>query len=97
MAYNINFFEIVTVDNSDFDGYTDWGFNSIGFLISLENGSDNDVVEYSFNGTAVHGRMKVNTITSALAFDNRVQTKIYFRKPVGPSASIDVRLEVWKR
>lgn len=91
-----NFFAIVTVSNADFDGYTDWGFNSSGILLALENGSNNDVIEYSFNGTTVHGRMKVNTITAGLAFDKRIQTRIYFRKTAGPSSSIDVRVEAWK-
>jgi hypothetical protein len=49
-----------------------------------------DIVEYSFNGTTVHGDLVPNTSTSALIFNNCGISKIWFRV-IG--STTDIRVE----
>lgn len=65
-----------------------FGFKS--FNISLFNDSGAEVIEFSFNGTNIHGRLKVG---EGLSMDYRAQTGIYLRTVSGNPA--DYRLSAY--
>ncbi len=53
-------------------------------------------VEYSFNGTQVHGELNsANVNTAALTFQDRVISKIWFRVQSGSSGPIVVSVQSW--
>lgn len=49
-------------------------------------------IEYSFNGTTVHGDMENGKASASLTFENRVICKIWFRLASGAGT---VRIEAW--
>lgn len=55
-----------------------FGFTS--FNISVFNDDSTQILEYSFNGTLIHGRLKVG---EAVSMDYRAQSGIYLRNPGG--------------
>jgi hypothetical protein len=90
-----NFFDRVSVSTTNFDNHVVyWTFNSTGIVLVNETETSGRIVEYSFNGTDVHGDLDPDLATSGLAFDNRRETRIWFRlKTAGGAAS--VRIETW--
>lgn len=60
-------------------------------LLNLGSG----VVEFSFNGTQVHGELNSANASAGLSFDNRVVSKIWFRVQSGSSAPITVSVMAW--
>jgi hypothetical protein len=67
---------------------------NIKYLVSFSMVNEgNAKVEYSFNGTTVHGDMIPGTATSTITFDNRRVSAIWFRVPDG--GSVTVRVEAW--
>ena len=86
-----NFFEVVSVDGYDFPdtAQVSFGFNSQAFSL-LNRGSY--VVEYSFDGETVHGDLDPSDASKGLAFDARVECRIWFRSVLGYST---VRVEAW--
>ena len=87
-----NFFEVVAVDGYAFpaDPQVAFGFNSQGFTL-LNRGAY--VVEYSFDGATVHGDLNPADATQGLAFDARVECKVWFRAVGGFGT---VRVEAWR-
>lgn len=91
---DFNFFTKLTVSTVSFggssvDGYqpdTVITFPTYAVTFQLESGSS---VEYSFNGTTVHGDMTSGKASATLIFENRVISKIWFR---GTGV---VRVEAW--
>ena len=63
--------------------FTSQSFGFISLSISLFNDDPSQVIEFSFNGTTIHGRVKVG---EALAMDYRAQSQIYLRTVSGSSA-----------
>jgi len=95
-----NFFEKVDVNWSTFGGNSVDGeqpdmvitFNTQGIML-LNEGSG--VVEFSFNGTTVHGELDSSKPTAGLIFDNRVVSKIFFRLKSGSAGPITVSVNAW--
>lgn len=94
---DFNFFTKVTVIDGYFGGATgesDVYINIKGQqTISLVN-EGNAVVEYSFNGNTLHGDMTPNSPTTAIFFDNRRVSAIWFRTTVPGQI---IRVEAWSR
>lgn len=102
-GYDFSFFEKRTVSWTQFgapDGYTTedgYGpdmvitFPTYGVIFHLETGGD--PVEYSFNGTTVHGELVSATGRQTLTFLNRPVSLIWFRLKSGTTATISV--EAW--
>lgn len=97
-GFDSNFFKKVTISVTTFgannDGYgADVVFNIRGQQSFSMINEGSTVVEYSFNGSALHGDMTPGFPSEALTFDNRRVSKIWFRCPSGGSSII--RVEAW--
>jgi hypothetical protein len=89
---DFNFFTKVNVSNAVFAESSDVIFNFRGqFSFSLIN-EGSGIVEYSFNGSVLHGDMKPGSPSEALFFDNRRVSKIWFRALSGTNT---IRIEAW--
>lgn len=95
-----NYFQKVSVTATTFGGSSGTGqvpdciiwFTTSGLqFLNLGSG----VVEYSFNGTTVHGELNSANATAGLSFDNRVVSKIWFRVQSGSSGPIVVSVQAW--
>jgi len=86
-----NYFNEVTVDGYDFptQPQANFHFNSQGFSL-LNRGSY--TIEYSFDGTTLHGDLDPTDESKGLTFDFRVENKVWFRAVGGYSI---VRVEAW--
>lgn len=88
-----NFFTHVTVTSSSFsDTFVQWDFVSQGIAL-LNLGVATNIIEYSFNGTTVHGDLDPSTASAGIIFDNRGECCVYLRLKSGTTA--DVRIEAW--
>lgn len=90
---DFNFFAKIDVTNTEFTSNAQVVFNfrnQIAFSLVNEGSA---IIEYSFNGNTLHGDMTLGTPTTALIFDNRRVSKIWFRVPGGGSHR--VRVEAW--
>ena len=93
-GYDFNFFQKVVVTagafNTDCDVLINMKAPTYTVTFQLESGGP---VQYSFNGSTVHGDMQQGTtglITSnSLVFQNRVISKIWFK------GTGTVRIEAW--
>jgi hypothetical protein len=87
-----NYFGVVTADGYAFpdEPQAIFGFNSQAFTF-LNRGIH--TVEYSFDGSTVHGDLNPADASNGLSFDNRVECKAWFRGADGYGA---VRVEAWK-
>lgn len=89
---DFNKFAKVTVNTTAFNTDADFAINFRGqFSFSLVN-EGTAIIEYSFNGTTLHGDMTPGTPTAALSFDNRRISKIWFRTSTPGQV---VRVEAW--
>lgn len=64
-------------------------------LIFLNEGSG--VVEYSFNGTTIHGELDSTKASSGLSFDNRVVSLAWFRVKAGSTGPINISIHAWSK
>lgn len=100
---DFNFFEKRTVTWTQFgapDGYTTTDGYGPDMIITFPtqglifiNETDATTIQYSFNGTTVHGEL-VGGATSpsrSLTFNNRVASLIWFRISNGASATVSVQ------
>ena len=89
-----NFFKKIDVSSSSFNEDYDMiiTFTTQGIFF-LNEGSG--VVEYSFNGTTVHGELDSSNLTKFLSFDNRVVSTIWFRVKIGSSGTIKISVQAW--
>lgn len=106
---DFNYFKIVPVNWAQFgapDGYTvadgygpdvviPFSVHSASF-INYGSGGTN-VVEYSFNGTTVHGDMVPSTLSASLTFPNRTVCMIWFRLKSGSTGPVNIRVEAWAK
>lgn len=100
---DFNYYKKVSVDNITFGGQSVDGYQPSAFIsfstqavMFLNEGTtSSQVVEYSFNGTTVHGELDPTLPSRAVAFDNRVISKIWFRVKSGSSGPITVRVDAW--
>lgn len=85
-----SFFDQLTFANTNFKQKADVVVN-IKYVDSfyMINTGD-EVIQYSFNGTDVHGDMTPGKGSEALSFTNRRVDHIWFRSPSGNSASVSV-------
>lgn len=90
-----NFFERVEVSSTTFTNHVvSWNFVSAGIALLNENTTSGRIVEYSFDGETVHGDLNPDLPSVGIIFDNRHESRIYFRlKTAG--ATCDVRVESW--
>lgn len=86
-----NYFSVLAVANVAFpdEPQAVFGFLGEGFAF-LNRGAA--VIEYSFDGTTVHGDLNPADSSKSMQFDGRVEDKVWFRAPMGPST---VRVEAW--
>jgi len=106
---DFNFFQIVPVNWTQFgapDGYTakdGYGpdiivsFPTQGVSFINYGGSSANTIQYSFNGTTVHGDMVPGTPSQALVFDNRTISMIWFRLSPGSVGVVNLRVEAWAK
>lgn len=90
-----NFFQEVLVSTTTFtDAAVSWDFISAGIMLLNENTTSGRIVDYSFDGENVHGRLDPDTDARSLAFDNRHESAVYFRLKTAGAACV-VRVEAW--
>lgn len=90
-----NFFDEVSVATTDFaDKYIHWNFISAGLLLLNESLVSGDIIEYSFDGTTVHGNLDPDLPSAGISRDSSHESAIYFRLKTAGSA-VTVRVEVW--
>jgi hypothetical protein len=104
-----NFFQKYTVTSSTFGGDTVDGyqpsmiitFPTYGVIMTNLTASTGNtlatgsVVEFSLNGTAVHGELGSAFSNVSLKFENRVVSKIWFRLQSGSVGSPIVSVLAW--
>lgn len=93
MSSKFNYYEVITVDSTSFPETprVSSGFNSRGIIL-LNRGTA--TVEYSFDGADVHGDLNPADSTVGVAFDDRVESKVFFRAASTPQT---VRVEAWAK
>jgi hypothetical protein len=70
-------------------------FTTQGLMfLNLGSGSSN-VVEYSFNGSTVHGELNPTNASAGMSFDNRVQSLIWFRLQSGSTGPVTISVQAW--
>jgi hypothetical protein len=106
---DFNFFQKIDVNWTQFgapDGYTvkdgygcdvfiDFPTQGVSFI--NYGGSSANTIQYSFNGTTVHGDMVPGTSSGSLVFDNRTVSMIWFRLSPGSVGPVNLRVEAWAR
>lgn len=98
---DFNFYQKLDVVATDFGSESPSGqqpdmiitFPTQSVMFLNENTSG--VIEYSFNGTTVHGELDPTLPSKAMTFDNRVISLIWFRVKSGSSGPITVRVDAW--
>jgi len=85
-----SFFDQLTFANTTFKQKADVVVNVkyVDSFYMINTGDE--VIQYSFNGTDVHGDMTPGKGSEALSFSNRRVDHIWFRSPSGNSASVSV-------
>ena len=90
-----NFYDRFSVTTTDFaDFKRSWDFKSAGVLLLNESSTTSDIIQYSFDGSTLHGELRPNTPAAGLAFDNRTESSLYFRLATAGSGVV-VRIEAW--
>lgn len=86
-----NYFQVIAADGYAFpdEPQAVFGFNSQGFMF-LNRGTH--VVQYSFDGSTVHGDLNPADVSKGMSFDNRCECKVWFR---GLDGYGTVRVEAW--
>jgi hypothetical protein len=92
---DINFFEKLHISSTVFDTVVGWNFNSIGIALMVQDDDATNVIQYSFDGETVHGDMVPTYPSEAIIFDNRVASKVWFRRAT-PGGPVIVRIEAWR-
>jgi len=92
---DINYFHKFHVASTEFKLFATWNFTSVGIALMVESNNSADVIEYSFDGETVHGDMTPKMPSEAIIFDNRAQSKIWFRRVI-PGIPVLVRVEAWR-
>lgn len=95
--WDVNFFTDVRVDYSEFSSSkkVNWGFNSYGIGLYVYNDEDDGKVQFSFDGTNVHGELIIGTAKEAAIYDYRTHNTIWFRLAPGSNA-VSVQIEAWR-
>ncbi len=87
-----NYFEVISISDTFFSlsQSVAFGFIPVGF--SLLNRGDR-IVEYSFDGTTLHGDLNPGDASAYMVFKNRSESRVWLRVPSGVTANI--RIEAW--
>ena len=67
----------------------------MGFALSVDSVDSNDIIEYSFDNSTVHGILAPFTVRNGVTFDSRAQSRIWFRRQTAGDAVI-VYVEAWR-
>ena len=86
-----NFFGKYRISYTSFEAPVTWNFISIGIALMVESNDVTDVIQYSFDGETVHGDMTPTMPSEGIVFDNRFQSKVWFRRAT-PGSSVLVRV-----
>lgn len=93
---DINFFHKLDISTTNFeDGAVSWNFQSVGIALLVESSDATDIIEYSFDSTTVHGDLSPTLPSQGIIFDNRSQSKVWFRRKTA-GAAVTVRVEAWR-
>lgn len=98
---DFNYFRKIDIIASDFGSESVSGEQPDAFItfptttVMLLNESATGIVEYSFNGTIVHGELDPLLPTRGMTFDNRTISLIWFRIKPGSSGPVTVRIDAW--
>jgi hypothetical protein len=90
-----NYFEKFSIQTTSFDIRARWSFTSIGIALMVESHNVEDVIQYSFDGSTVHGDLSPGFPSAAIVFDNRFENTVYFRRAT-PGDPVVVRVEAWR-
>lgn len=104
---SFDFYQLLEVDWEQFgspsgytaeDGYgpdivVSFSTTAVSFM-NLE-ATSTSAVEYSFNGTDVHGDITPGTPSASLIFNNRIVSLIWFRIKAGSMGPAAIRIEAW--
>lgn len=91
-----NFFDKLEVTSTSFsDHHVRWNFTSIGIALMVEDDDSANIIQYSFDGTTVHGDMRPRFPSEAIIFDNRMHNRVWFRRTT-PGSAVLVRIEAWR-
>jgi len=87
-----NYFSVLDVDGYAFptEPQASFDFNSQGFMF-LNRGSH--AIQYSFDGSTVHGDLNPLDASRGLTFDGRCECKAWFK---GVDGYGTVRVEAWR-
>lgn len=94
-----NFFTKVSVATTSFATASQkvaWDFTSTGIALLNEATQPGNVVEYSFDGTTVHGDLSPGLASAGIIFDNRHENTIWFRLKTTVPLPVTIRLETWR-
>jgi hypothetical protein len=106
---SFDFYKLLAVNWTQFgdsDGYTltdGYGpdiaitFPTHGLSFITYGATSANTIEYSFNGTDVHGDMVPGTSSASLVFDFRPVSTIWFRLKAGSTGPVNIRIEAWGR
>lgn len=86
-----NYFDIKTIIETSFPVEPQVSFEFIATGIVLLN-KGSITIEYSFDGISLHGNLNPNDASVGMTFDNRHESKIWFRVNSGFA---DIRVEAW--
>lgn len=89
-----NYFQELSVNVSDFPDTPQINFHFLSEGFSFLNKADR-VVEYSFDGSTLHGNSDPTDNSVFLSFDDRVECKVWFRMGDDGYGSGLVRIEAW--
>ncbi|HEY5268629.1 MAG TPA: hypothetical protein VII94_05930 [Candidatus Saccharimonadales bacterium] len=70
-------------------------FTNLTATSSTDGYASGTVIEYSFDGTTVHGELGSNTNNFSLTFQDRVISLIWFRVQSGSSGTLNVSVQAW--
>lgn len=89
-GHDFNYFQRLSISNTTFSSSPDITipFRGVPSIFLVNEGSN--TIQYSFNGLTVHGDLVPGTLSSALAFNGRGQSLIWFKLPSGAASTIRV-------
>lgn len=93
LGKDYNYFGRIAVSSASFNNDADaiFAFNGNSSFSLINEGTG--TIEYSFNGSTVHGDLVPNTPSAGLGFNRRGQAKVWFRLKSG--AISNVRIEAF--
>lgn len=88
-----NYFNVLNfTDGYDFPTTPQINFGFMTQAFSFLN-RGTTVVEYSFNGTTIHGDLNPIDASQGVVFDNRLESKVWFKSDADGYGT--VRIEAW--